>query len=47
MQTDTRRRSRTILEGRDRAGARAVPRAIGLHDEVPSKPIVGVSHTWI
>jgi dihydroxy-acid dehydratase len=47
MQTDTRRRSRTILEGRDRAGARAMLRAIGFDDEALSKPIVGVAHTWI
>ena len=47
MQTDTRRRSRTILEGRDRAGARAMLRAIGFDDEDFSKPIVGVAHTWI
>jgi dihydroxy-acid dehydratase len=47
MQTDTRRRSRTILEGRDRAGARAMLRAIGFDDEDLSKPIVGVAHTWI
>ena len=45
--TDTRRRSRTILEGRDRAGARAMLRAIGFDDEDFSKPIVGVAHTWI
>ena len=44
---DTRRRSRTILEGRDRAGARAMLRAIGFDDEDFSKPIVGVAHTWI
>jgi dihydroxy-acid dehydratase len=45
--TDTRHRSRTILEGRDRAGARAMLRAIGFDDEDFSKPIVGVAHTWI
>jgi dihydroxy-acid dehydratase len=44
---DTRHRSRTILEGRDRAGARAMLRAIGFDDEDLSKPIVGVAHTWI
>jgi dihydroxy-acid dehydratase len=47
MQTDTRHRSRTILEGRERAGARAMLRAIGLDDEDLAKPIVGVAHTWI
>ncbi|MDP8946886.1 MAG: dihydroxy-acid dehydratase [Actinomycetota bacterium] len=45
--TDTRHRSRTILEGRDRAGARAMLRAIGFDDEDFSKPLVGVAHTWI
>ncbi|HZY65486.1 MAG TPA: dihydroxy-acid dehydratase [Rubrobacteraceae bacterium] len=47
MDTDTRRRSRTIYEGRDRAGARAMLHAIGFDDEDLSKPIVGVAHTWI
>ncbi|MCA1688023.1 MAG: dihydroxy-acid dehydratase [Actinobacteria bacterium] len=47
MQTDTRHKSRTILEGRDRAGARAMLRAIGFDDEDLSKPVVGVAHTWI
>jgi dihydroxy-acid dehydratase len=45
--TDTRHRSRTILEGRDRAGARAMLKAIGFDDEDLGKPIVGVAHTWI
>jgi dihydroxy-acid dehydratase len=36
--TDTRHKSRTILEGRDRAPARAMLHAIG---------IVGVAHSWI
>jgi dihydroxy-acid dehydratase len=47
MQTDTRHRSRTILEGRERAGARSMLKAIGFDDEDLSKPIVGVAHTWI
>ena len=47
MQTDTRHRSRAILEGRDRAGARAMLKAIGFNDEDLAKPIVGVAHTWI
>jgi dihydroxy-acid dehydratase len=45
--TDTRYRSRTILEGRDRAGARAMLKAIGFDDEDLGRPIVGVAHTWI
>src|ERR687883_861798 len=47
MQTDTRHRSRTILEGRERAGARAMLKAIGFDDEDLGKPIIGVAHTWI
>src|SRR3712207_4219200 len=47
MQTDTRHKSRAILEGRDRAGARAMLKAIGFDDEDLAKPIVGVAHTWI
>ncbi len=47
MQTDNRRRSRAITEGRDRAPARAMLHAIGFDDEALSKPIVGVAHTWI
>ena len=47
MQSDTRHRSRAILEGRDRAGARAMLKAIGFDDEDLAKPIVGVAHTWI
>jgi dihydroxy-acid dehydratase len=45
--TDTRHKSRTILEGRDRAPARAMLHAIGFDDEALSKPIVGVAHSWI
>ncbi len=45
--TDIRHKSRTILEGRDRAPARAMLRAIGFDNEDLSKPIVGVAHTWI
>jgi dihydroxy-acid dehydratase len=45
--TDTRHRSRTILEGRDRAGARAMLKAVGFDDEDLGRPIVGVAHTWI
>ena len=47
MQTDTRHRSRTIFEGRDRAGARSMLKAIGFDDADLRKPIVGVAHTWI
>ncbi|MGH3146602.1 MAG: dihydroxy-acid dehydratase, partial [Rubrobacter sp.] len=45
--TDTRHRSRTILEGRDRAPARSFLKGMGYSDEDLSKPIVGVAHSWI
>ena len=38
--------SRTILEGRDRAPARAMLRAVGLTDEDFGRPLVGVANTW-
>jgi dihydroxy-acid dehydratase len=47
MQTDTRHRSRTILEGRDRAPARSFLKGMGYTDEDLNKPIVGVAHSWI
>src|SRR5215831_13533608 len=39
--------SRTLLEGRTRAGARAMLKAIGFTDEDLSRPIVGLANTWI
>jgi dihydroxy-acid dehydratase len=45
--TDLRHRSRTILEGRDRAPARSFLKGMGYSDEDLSKPIVGVAHSWI
>ena len=45
--TDIRHRSRTILEGRDRAPARSFLKGMGYTDEDLSKPIVGVAHSWI
>jgi dihydroxy-acid dehydratase len=47
MQTDTRHRSRTILEGRDRAPARSFLKGMGYTEEDLNKPIVGVAHSWI
>jgi dihydroxy-acid dehydratase len=40
-------RSRTLIEGANRAGARAMLRACGLGDEDFAKPLVGVANTWI
>jgi dihydroxy-acid dehydratase len=42
-----KRHSATITDGPDRAGARAMLKAIGFTDEDLAKPIVGVATTWI
>ena len=47
MASDGKRPSRTIFEGRERAGARSMAKAIGFTDEDLSRPIVGVANTWI
>src|SRR5438034_1105011 len=39
--------SHTITQGRDRAPARAMLKAIGFTDEDLRKPIIGVANTWI
>ncbi len=39
--------SATITQGRDRAGARAMLKAIGFTDEDLRKPIIGIANTWI
>lgn len=39
-------RSRALLEGSDRAAARAMFKAIGLSDEALAKPIIGIANTW-
>jgi len=36
-----------MLEGPDRAGARAMMKAIGFKDEDLARPLVGVAHCWI
>jgi len=40
------RPSRVLLEGPDRAPARAMLRAVGLTDEDFQKPLIGVANTW-
>ncbi len=40
------RPSRVVLEGPDRAPARAMLRAVGLTDEDFEKPLIGVANTW-
>jgi len=47
MPFDPRERSRVILDGRQRAGARAMLKAIGFTDADLARPIVGVANTWI
>jgi dihydroxy-acid dehydratase len=47
MAYDMKRNSATITEGRDRAGARAMFKAIGFTDDDLRKPIVGIANTWI
>ena len=44
---DLKHRSRGITEGRDRAAARAMFKAIGFTDEDLRKPLIGVANTWI
>src|SRR4029077_4738743 len=39
--------SYTITQGRDRAGARSMLKAIGFTDDDLKKPIIGVANTWI
>ncbi len=38
--------SRTLVEGPDRAAARAMFKAIGLTDDDLAKPIIGIANTW-
>jgi len=47
MPFDTRHKSRTILDGPDRAGARSMMKAIGFTDRDLRRPQVGVAHCWI
>ena len=44
---DVRHRSRALLEGPERAFARAYLKGIGFDDEALAKPIVAVAHCWI
>ncbi|RMG84917.1 MAG: dihydroxy-acid dehydratase, partial [Chloroflexi bacterium] len=39
-------RSRTLVEGSDRAAARAMLKAIGLTDDDLAKPLIGIANTW-
>jgi dihydroxy-acid dehydratase len=42
-----KRHSATITDGPDRAGARAMLKAVGFTDEDLRKPLIGVATTWI
>src|ERR1700726_2941770 len=44
---DLKQRSRGITDGRDRAPARSMFKAIGFTDADLRKPIIGVANTWI
>jgi dihydroxy-acid dehydratase len=47
MAHDPKSRSRTITDGRNRAGARAMFKAIGFTDQDLERPIIGIANTWI
>ena len=46
MEFDPKHWSRTITDGPQRAGARAMLKAIGFKDEDLRRPIVGIANTW-
>jgi dihydroxy-acid dehydratase len=47
MAVDPRKHSRVLLEGTDRAPARAMMKAVGFSDQDLSRPQIGVAHSWI
>jgi len=47
MPVNLKHRSHIITDGRDRAGARAMFKAIGFTDADLARPIVGIANTWI
>jgi len=47
MTFNPKHQSHIITEGRDRAPARSMLKAIGFSDEDLAKPIIGVGHMWI
>ena len=46
MSDELRSRSRVILDGPDRAQARAYLKGIGFDDDALKRPIVGIANTW-
>jgi dihydroxy-acid dehydratase len=47
MANDPRHKSRVLLEGTDRAPARAMMKAVGFSDRDLAQPQIGVAHSWI
>src|SRR5712672_2365005 len=47
MQPAPKPRSHSLIDGPNRAGARAMLRACGLGDDDFAKPLIGVANTWI
>src|SRR3954471_14868121 len=47
MPMDLKHRSRQLTEGRERAGARSMFKAVGYTSEDLAKPLIGVANTWI
>src|SRR5437763_13666615 len=47
MTEDLRQRSHIMIEGPDRAPARAMMRAVGYSDDDFRRPLIGVAHSWI
>ncbi len=43
---DMKHKSRVLLEGRDRAAARSMLKAIGFTDGDLARPIIGIANTW-
>jgi dihydroxy-acid dehydratase len=46
MISDPKQHSRVITDGSERAGARAMLKAIGFSDDDLARPIIGVANTW-
>jgi dihydroxy-acid dehydratase len=46
LKTALNQRSRALLAGDDRAGARAMLKAIGLTDDDLAKPLIAIANTW-
>jgi dihydroxy-acid dehydratase len=42
-----KRHSAAITDGVDRAGARAMFKAIGIDDDALARPLVGIATSWI